>query len=108
MALLGDQDRHALGTVGETDSPVHPMLARQRGKRGIELIPAQAETLALDLHPHEKGAVRRITHVLIGTQDVPIMQGDETRDRRDQTLVIRTVDQKPNVIAHGQINPIDQ
>ena len=107
MALLGDQDCHALGTVGETDSPVHPMLTRQRGKRGIKLVPAQAETLALDLHPHEEGAIWWITHVLVGTQNVPIMQGDETRNRRDQTLVIGAVDQKPDVIAHGQINLID-
>ena len=106
MALLRDHDRHASGTVGKADSPVHPMLARQWGERRIELIPAQAEALALDLHPHEKSAVGRITHMLVGAQNVPIMQGDETRDRRDQTLVIRTVDQEPNVVAHRQSNPL--
>ena len=100
MPLLRDQDRHALGAVGEADPPVHPVLTRQRGKRGVELVPAQAEALALDLHPHEERAVRRIAHILVGAQDVAIMQGDEAGDRRDQTLVIRTVDQQPDVVAH--------
>ena len=31
------------------------------------------------------------------------MQGDEAGDRRDQSLVIGTVDQQPDVVAHGQI-----
>ena len=47
VALLGDQNCHPLGTVGETDSPVHPMLTCQRGKPRIELVPAQTEALAL-------------------------------------------------------------
>ena len=84
MPVLRDQDRHALGAVGEADPPVHPVLARQRGERGVELVPAQAEALALDLHPHEERAARWIAHMLVGAKDIAVVQGDEAGDRRDQ------------------------
>ncbi len=77
MPLLRNQDRHPLAAVGKADPPVHAVLARQRGKRGVELVPAEAEPLALDLHSHEERAVRRIAHILVGAQDVPIVQGDK-------------------------------
>ena len=103
MPLLRDQDRHALGAIGEADPPVHAVLARQRGERGVELVPAQAEALALDLHPHEERAVGWIAHILVGAQDVPVVQGDEAGDRRDQTLVVGTIDQEPDVVAHRDL-----
>ena len=100
MPLLRDQDRHPLGPVGEADPPVHPVLARQRGERGIELVAAQAETLALDLHPHEERAVGAVAHMLVGAQDVPVVQGDEAGDRGDHAPVVGAVDQETDVVAH--------
>src|SRR5262249_47053680 len=102
MRVLRDQDGHALGAVAEADSPVHPVLARQRGKRGVELVPAQGETLTLDLHPQEERVARWIAHMLVGAEDVSLVQRDEARDRRDQTFLIGAVDQQPDGVAHGQ------
>src|SRR5208283_210497 len=69
---------------------------------GIELVPAQAEATALDLHPQEEGAAGCIADMLIGAKDIAVVQGDEAGDRCDQAPVIRAVDQEADVIAHGQ------
>ena len=68
MPLLRDHDGHALGSVGEANPPSHPVLAGQRGEGGIELVPAQAEATALDLHPHEEGAAGCIADMLVGAE----------------------------------------
>src|SRR5208283_427042 len=69
---------------------------------GIELVPAQAEATALDLHPHEEGAAGCIADMLVDAKDIAVVQGDEAGDRCDQAPVIRAVDQEADVIAHGQ------
>src|SRR5208337_3676259 len=89
-------------SVGEADPPFHPVLAGQRGEGGIELVPAQAEATALDLHPHEEGAAGCIADMLVGAKAIAVVQGDEAGDRCDQAQVIRAVDQEADVIAHGQ------
>ena len=38
--------------------------------------------------------------VLVGTQDVAVVQGDEAGDRRDQAPVVGTIDQQADVVAH--------
>ncbi len=103
VALLGDQDGHAFGSIGIAHAPVHSMLPRQGCECGVELVAGESEPFAFDLHPHEKGAVGRIAHVLVGTQNVAVVQGNEIRSCRNQAFVIRAVDQETDVIAHGQI-----
>src|SRR5271157_899615 len=78
------------------------MLACERSECGIELVPPQTKALALDLHPHEERAVPCMAHMLVRAQDVPIVQGDETGYRSDQSPVIRAVDQETDVIAHAR------
>ncbi len=73
MPLFGDQNGHAFGAVGEADPPVHPVLASQGSKGGIELVPTQAETIALDLQSHEESGLRRVAHILVRTHDVSIV-----------------------------------
>ena len=102
VGVLRDEDGHATGSIGVADPPVHPVLAGQRAEGGVELVAAQAEALALDLHPHEEPAARRVADVLVGVDDVPIMQRDEIGDRRDHAPMVGAVDQQPDVVAHGQ------
>ena len=102
VVLLRDHDGHALGAIGEADSPCHAMLARQRGERAVELVSAQPKTLAFDFHPHEESTILFIAHVLVGTQDVSIVQCDEARDGGDQAPVVGTMDQEAEVVAHGR------
>ena len=78
------------------------MLAGQRGEGGVELVPAQAEAPALDDHPHEEGAVLGVADVLVGAEDVAVMQGDEAGDGGDQAPVVGAVDQESDIVAHGR------
>jgi hypothetical protein len=45
----------------------------------FELAPLQPEAIALDDQSHEERGMRRLTDVLVGTQDIAVVLGDEDR-----------------------------
>ena len=101
VAVLRHEDRQPLGAVGEGRPVIHAVLPGERGEGGVEVAPAQAEAPALDLDPQEEPAALGVTDELVGAQDVPVVQGDEARDRSDEPPVVGAVDQEADIVAHG-------
>ncbi len=101
VVVAGDHYRHPLGLVGVGHAPVHRVLASERGEGGLELLPAEAEALALDLHP-QKEAAPRGGEVLVYAQHVAVVLLDEGRDRGDQTLPVGAPHQQVDVVAHDE------
>jgi len=77
------------------------VLARKRGEGWLELLPAETEIPALDLHPQKEPPPRGL-EVLVYAQHVAVVLLDEGRDRGDQTLPVGAGNQQVDVVAHGE------